>query len=121
MALSRTEESQILDLILAGYSQRSIANKVDVCLATINHRVQLFKGTGSTKLTSSKRKSRYEPLEKLTRRRIRYYLAVETKRNRFTIDQLHEKLMEDPLLVNPNRSFKSFAICSKDFPYKYDR
>ena len=89
MSLSRTKESQILDLILAGYSQRSIAEKVDVCLATVNHRVQLFKETGSTKLISLKRTSRYEPIEELIRQRIRYYLAFETKRNRFTVDQLH--------------------------------
>lgn len=95
MALSRTKESQILDLILAGYSQRSIAEKVDICLATVHHRVQLFKETGSTKLISLKRSSRYEPIEELTRQRIRYYLVIETKRNRFTVDQLHEKLIAD--------------------------
>ncbi|MBT2641717.1 IS21 family transposase [Bacillus sp. ISL-41] len=104
MALSRTKESQILDLILAGHSQRAIAAKVDVCLASVNHRVQLFKETGSTKLTSSKRKSRYEPIEELTRQRIRYFLAVETKRNKFTVDQLHEKLLDDGFPIKKTKA-----------------
>lgn len=104
MALSRTKESQILDLIMAGHSQRSIADKVEVCLATINHRVQLFKETGSTKLISVKRKSRYEPMEELTKQRIRYYLAVETKRNRFTVDQLQEKLLEDGFPIKKSKT-----------------
>jgi transposase len=104
MALSRAKESQILDLILAGHSQRSIAAKVDVCLASVNHRVQLFKETGSTKLTSSKRKSRYKPIEELTRQRIRYYLAVEIKRNKFTVEQLYGKLLDDGFPIKKSKA-----------------
>ena len=104
MALSRTKESQILDLILAGHSQRSIAAKVEVCLASVNHRVQLFKETGSTKLTSSKRKSRYQPIEEKIRQRIRYYLAVETKKNRFTVEQVHEKLIDDGFSITKSKT-----------------
>ncbi|MBT2641742.1 IS21 family transposase [Bacillus sp. ISL-41] len=104
MALSRTKESQILDLILAGHSQRFIAAKVEVCLATVNHRVQLFKEIGSTKLTSSKRKSRYPPIEETIRQRIRYYLAVETKRNRFTVEQVHEKLIDDGFSITKSKT-----------------
>lgn len=53
MVLSRTKESQILDLILAGYSQRSIAKGAEICLATVNHRIKLFKQTGSTTYTKA--------------------------------------------------------------------
>ncbi|OIJ14265.1 hypothetical protein BKP37_08800 [Anaerobacillus alkalilacustris] len=106
MVLSRTTEGKILDLTLSGYSQRAIANQVNTCLATVNHRVKLFKETGSTKLYPCKRKSKYEPIEEMTRQRIRYYLALETKKKSFTIEQLQLLLNEDGFPVSKSKAQK---------------
>jgi len=103
MVLSRTKESQAHDLILAGYSQRNIARKVEVCLATINHRVQLYRATGSTQLKPKKRKTRYEPIEELTKQRIRYYLSLETRKCKFTVAQLYEKILQEGYLVSKSK------------------
>ncbi|MBT2641744.1 transposase [Bacillus sp. ISL-41] len=95
MVLSRTKESQILDLTLVGYSQREIAKQVDACLTTVNHRSKLFKETGSTQFVPQERKSKYEPIEEMARQRIRFYLAIEKRKSNFTNEQLHEKLFDD--------------------------
>lgn len=54
MVLSRTTEGNILDLTLAGYSQRDIARQVKTCLATVNHRVQFRGVTGTTQHTQGR-------------------------------------------------------------------
>lgn len=80
MTLSRTQESQILDLHLIGTAQRTIAKEVAVCLDSVNKRIQHFKQTGTTHMTYRKRASQYDPKEEMVKQRIRYYLSLEKRK-----------------------------------------
>ncbi|WP_121616320.1 IS21 family transposase [Virgibacillus halodenitrificans] len=95
MTLSRTQESQILDLHLAGLTQRTIAKKVEVCLESVNKRIQYFKGKGTVHMNNKTIYSSYNPLEEITRQRIRYYLSLEKRKSKYTANQLYELLLED--------------------------
>ncbi|UHA61426.1 IS21 family transposase [Metabacillus litoralis] len=103
MTLSRTQESQILDLHLIGTAQRTIAKEVAVCLDSVNKRIQHFKQTGTTHMTYRKRASQYDPKEEMVKQRIRYYLSLEKRKSRFTVNQLHINLLSDGYEVKKSK------------------
>jgi transposase len=94
LTLSKTQESQILDLYLKGFSQRRIAKEIEVCLDSVNNRLKLFRVTGSIHKRNIQR-SRYNPVENATRQRIRYYLSLEKRKSRFTVNQLYDFLVQE--------------------------
>jgi transposase len=66
LTLSKTQESQILELYYKGLSQRIIAKEIEVCLDSVNKRLKLFRVTGSIHKGNIQR-SRYNPIENVTR------------------------------------------------------
>ena len=103
MVIARSKEIQIQDLLKAGYPQRNIATEADVCLTTVNNRNKLFKISNSTKLSPSKRTSKYDLLEEIARQRIRYYLTEEKKFQKFSLIQVLEKLHKDSIEVSKSK------------------
>jgi transposase len=94
LTLSKTQESQILELYYKGLSQRRIAKEIEVCLDSVNKRLKLFRVTGSIHKGNIQR-SRYNPIENATRQRIRYYLSLEKRKSRFTVNQLYDFLVQE--------------------------
>lgn len=102
MVLSQKQESEILDLHLSGLSQRVISKKVEVCLDSVNNRVNLFRQTGTVH-KKKKNRSLYNPFEEVTRQRIRYYLSLEKRKCRYTVNQVFNLLIEEGFEVSKSK------------------
>jgi len=104
MTISRTQESQIHDLHLVGSSQRSISKEVNVCLDTVNKRINYYKRTGSIHKASKSNSPSYNPIEEAVRQRIRYYLSLERRKSKHTLDQIHGNLAKDGFEVSKSKT-----------------
>lgn len=104
MTLSRTQESQILDLHLSGFTQRHIAINTEVCLDSVNKRIQNFKQRGTVHLNKKDKRSRYNPMEEQTRKRIRFYLALEKRKTNYTVEQIYSFLIEEGFEISKSNT-----------------
>ena len=102
MTISNRQEGNILNSHFHGYPQRRIALETEVCLETVNKRIQLFKREGTIH-KSARRKSFYDSIEDIVRNRIRFFLGLERRRDKYTLNQIHDALTKEGFEITKSK------------------